>query len=132
MANEEILRTPAGEPVALYLFDDTGEARVYTRRDGRVDVVYKDDLPEDIYEWSPEGVFLVWAGEIVDPRALSEAECDEKGIPYEESRKFEDWWLGKMRPATDAEILAVFSNESNALPLPEDARTVKREGGGDE
>jgi hypothetical protein len=46
----------------------------------------------------------------------------ERGIPYDEAKHCDEWWHGRMRPATDAEILAVF----NPTP-PQDAATTQGE-----
>jgi hypothetical protein len=98
----------------LYLFEPWGECRGFCRDDrGLLKTTCEDELPESLYD-ADEGTLLVWEGEILNTSTMTEAECDERGIPYEEAKGCEEWWQGTMRPATNAEILAVFANTPDA------------------
>ena len=99
----------------LYLFDKWEGARSFSRDErGLVTTTCEDDsLPETMASHSPAGTLCVWKGTIYDPRKLTDDELDELGISPEEARECDEWWQGKMRPATDAEILAVLSFAPN-------------------
>lgn len=94
----------------LYLFDQWDGCTGFIRdAKGLICRTCEDELPENLQDDSDHGVLLVWNGEILDASALTEAECDAKGIPFHESRGCDEWWQGSMRAATDSEILSVFS-----------------------
>jgi hypothetical protein len=96
--------------VKLYLFDQWDGCTGFIRdAKGLIRRTCEDELPENLQDDSDHGVLLVWNGEVLDASALTEAECDEKGIPFHESRGCDEWWHGSMRAATDSEILSVFS-----------------------
>ncbi|MBY0490602.1 MAG: hypothetical protein K2R93_12240 [Gemmatimonadaceae bacterium] len=105
----------------LYLFDKWEGARSFSRDErGLVTTTCEDDsLPEAMASDSPVGALCVWEGTIYDPRKLTDDELDELGISPEAARECDEWWQGKMRPATDAEILAVLSFAPNThTPAP--------------
>lgn len=106
----------------LYLFA-RGEARSFHRNSkGLIEQQYEEELPESLYEDSDEGAFVVFEGTIHHgTQDLTEAELYARGVPAE-ATKFDAWWEGSMRAATDEEILAVFGSGTLAQSLL-DART---------
>jgi len=99
--------------VTLYLFDDqTSECRAYTRNEatGLINVWYEDTLPEHFYEHAEPGVFLVFDGIVHrDTQDATDEELEARGLPTS-ARHHSEWWVGSMKPASDAELLALFSH----------------------
>jgi hypothetical protein len=110
----------------LYLFDQWDGCTGFIRdAQGLIRRTCEDELPENLQDDSDHGVMLVWNGEILDASALTEAECDEKGIPFHESRGCNEWWQGSMRSATDSEILSVFSTNRTETRVVTDAMVAR-------
>lgn len=99
----------------LYLFDH-GEGHSYVRNaaTGAIEVCYRDDMPESLCDDADDGVFLVFDGVIHGgTQDATDEDLEARGLPSD-AKNYSEWWVGSMRPATDAEILAVFSNTDAA------------------
>ena len=94
--------------VPLYLWSG-GDCQIIRRNPGGdLSVSGGDDLPEAFYGDALDGL-TVFDGGVHFTRGMSEEELDELGTPYS-AAQLDEWWIGHMRPATDAEILSVLGN----------------------
>ena len=102
----------ASGPPLLYLFAN-GEALSFARDErGLVRSQHEEELPESLYEDSDEGTLMVFDGTIHHgTQDQTEEALEARGLPPS-ARHYAAWWAGSMRPATDAEILAVIGTDA--------------------
>jgi hypothetical protein len=94
---------------AIYFFPGDDVPTWYKRdAKGVVRAYGGDDTPEDCGDVRGMCVFDGTVHRVAD---LTDEQLDEMGA----SRSYDEWWSGHFRPATDAEILAVFSHAESAL-----------------
>lgn len=103
-------REEVTETIELW-FLDGGDFHTYSRgAKDEVIISYRDDVPESLYDYAASGCFMVFDGEVHgDTLNQSDEALEARGLPTSASR-YDEWWVGEFRDATDAEILAVFSN----------------------
>lgn len=92
----------------IYFFNDGDEPTQFSRdAKGLLSGYGTDDLPEDCGDVRGMCVF---DGKVYRTADLTDEQLDDMGA----SRSYDEWWAGRFRPATDAEILAVFSHTLEA------------------
>ena len=103
-------REEVTETIELW-FLDGGDFHTYSRgAKDEVVISYREDVPESLYDDAASGCFMVFDGEVHgDTLNQSDEALEARGLPTSASR-YDEWWVGEFRDATDAEILAVFSN----------------------